>query len=283
MKKNKKILIIEDEEVLLEVLEKKLKREGFTVDTARDGKIGLTKIKQFKPGLILLDIIMPRMDGYDVLEHLHKSKSNSHIPVIIISNSGQPVEIDRALKLGAVDYLIKAQFSPNEVLAKVIEALDVPSSPSTRISKAKKNSVSSEKSIYKQQSHQPKTHDKIILVAEDDQFLRELICRKLAQEGFYVIPTKDGQEAIDSIHERKPSVILLDIIMPFKNGFDVLQDIRNSTDKKIKNIPVILLTNLDQDPDFEKGKKLGATDYLVKASLTTDQIVSKIKEHLHGR
>jgi len=282
MKNDKRILIIEDEEILLEVLQKKLKREGFTVETARNGEEGLQKVKKNAPNLILLDIIMPKMDGYDVLEYLHKTKKYSAIPVIIISNSGQPVEIDRALKLGAVDYLIKAQFSPNEVLAKVLAALNKTIEYKPLKASAASSHTVPEQSFHQTQSPEPKTHDKIVLVAEDDQFLRELICRKLVQEGYYVVPTQDGQDAMDKINKEKPHVILLDIIMPLKNGFDVLKELRESKDKKIKDIPVILLTNLGQDSDFEKGKKLGATDYLVKASLTTEQIVNKIKEHIHG-
>lgn len=119
-----KILIIEDEEVLLDVLSNKLKKEGYEVAAAKDGLEGLEKIKQERPDLILLDILMPRMDGFGVLEAKKKDLGMADIPVIIISNSGQPVEIDRALKLGARDYLVKAEFDPQEVLIKVKNCLN---------------------------------------------------------------------------------------------------------------------------------------------------------------
>lgn len=119
-----KILIIEDEEVLTDILYNKLKKEGYEVIVAKDGLEGLEKIKQERPDLILLDILMPRMDGFGVLETKKKDIEIADIPVIIISNSGQPVEIDRAIQLGAKDYLVKAEFDPQEVLIKVKNCLN---------------------------------------------------------------------------------------------------------------------------------------------------------------
>src|SRR3989338_3787781 len=118
-----KVLIIEDEEALLSVLEHKLTREGYEVSLARDGEQGLEQIKAIKPEVVLLDILMPKLDGFGVLAKLHSDGLISTLPVIIISNSGQPVEIDRALKLGARDYLVKAEFSPEEVVEKVRKVL----------------------------------------------------------------------------------------------------------------------------------------------------------------
>ncbi len=119
----KKILIIEDEEILLELLEKKLTQEGYQVRIAKDGIEGLEKVEQEIPDVILLDIVMPRMGGFEVMERLHKNEKFSKIPIIIISNSGQPVEIDLAQKLGAKDWLIKTDFDPQEVIEKVIKQI----------------------------------------------------------------------------------------------------------------------------------------------------------------
>lgn len=119
----KKILIIEDEEILSSLLEKKLKEVGYDVSLAYDGEEGLEKIKEEKPDLILLDIIMPKKGGFEVLEEMQKDEEMRMVPVVIISNSGQPVEISRALDLGVKDYLIKTQFDPKEVIDKVNKQL----------------------------------------------------------------------------------------------------------------------------------------------------------------
>ena len=115
----KKILLVEDEVTLLEFLSKKLSQEGYKVTVAEDGEDALKKMREDKPDLILLDIIMPKKDGFDVLEEMNKKKEFKKIPVIIVSNSGQPVELERAKKLGIKDWLIKTEFDPQEVISKV--------------------------------------------------------------------------------------------------------------------------------------------------------------------
>src|SRR3989338_9657752 len=101
---NYKILIIEDEPVHLNVMKAKLEYEGYQIVVATNGETGLELIKKEEPNLVLLDIILPQMDGFEVLTQLKKDEVK--IPVIVVSNSGQPVEIDRAMKLGAKDYLV---------------------------------------------------------------------------------------------------------------------------------------------------------------------------------
>jgi len=115
----KKILLIEDEEIMINLLEKKLIQEGYQVKVAKNGIEGLEKLKEEKPDLILLDIIMPKMGGFEVMEKISKDPELKEIPIIIISNSGQPVELDKAQKLGAKDWLIKTEFDPQEVIEKV--------------------------------------------------------------------------------------------------------------------------------------------------------------------
>ncbi|MFH1401370.1 MAG: response regulator [Parcubacteria group bacterium] len=116
----KKILLIEDEELLINLLQKKLTESGFSVFLARNGEEGLKLMRENMPDIVLLDIVMPKMGGFEVLEKMAKEDSLKKIPVIIISNSGQPVEIDRAKRLGVKDWLIKTEFDPEEVLEKVI-------------------------------------------------------------------------------------------------------------------------------------------------------------------
>lgn len=111
-----KILIAEDEEILRKVLSEKFKKEKFMVEAATDGEAALSLAKSFKPDMILLDIIMPKKDGLEVLEELKSDNDLQDIPVIMVSILGEDEKIKKALKLGAVDYLIKTQHSINEVV-----------------------------------------------------------------------------------------------------------------------------------------------------------------------
>jgi len=119
----KKILLIEDENLMIELLEKKLTQEGYEVLVAKDGVEGVEKMREASPDIILLDIIMPRMGGFEVMETMSKDEELKKIPIIVISNSGQPVELDRAKRLGARDWLIKTEFDPQEVIDKVIKQI----------------------------------------------------------------------------------------------------------------------------------------------------------------
>jgi len=115
----KKILIIEDDKFLRELIARKLEREGYETSEAVDGEEGFKKIKAETPDLVLLDLILPGIDGFEVLSKTKDDVAVSQIPVIILSNLGQKEDVDRGLKLGAIDYLIKAHFTPGEIIEKV--------------------------------------------------------------------------------------------------------------------------------------------------------------------
>lgn len=119
----KKILIIEDDKFLRELIDRKLEREGYETSEAVDGEEGFKKIKTETPDLVLLDLILPGIDGFEVLSKMKDDVAVSQIPVIILSNLGQKEDVDRGLKLGAIDYLIKAHFTPGEIIEKVRSAL----------------------------------------------------------------------------------------------------------------------------------------------------------------
>lgn len=119
---------------------------------------------------------------------------------------------------------------------------------------------------------------KKILIVEDDKFLRELIIRKLSEEEFDVIEAIDGEDGIKKIKEEKPDLVLLDLILPGIDGFEVLSKMKE--DSSLGSIPVVILSNLGQREDVERGMKLGAVDYLVKAHFTPGEIIEKVKSVL---
>lgn len=123
MAKTKKILIVEDDQFLVKVYSTKLSSEGFEIEMATTGDEALTKATNLKPVLILLDIMLPGQNGFEVLKSLKKGKSTKTIPVIILSNLGQGSDVEKGLALGADDYLIKTNLSINEVVDKIKSAL----------------------------------------------------------------------------------------------------------------------------------------------------------------
>ena len=117
-----------------------------------------------------------------------------------------------------------------------------------------------------------------ILIAEDDKFLSKVLSDKFSRKNYNVIVASDGIEAVNKIKSEIPDMVLLDLIMPNKNGFEILEEVK--TDAKYKDIPVIILSNLGQKKDVERGKKLGVVDYLVKSNTPINDIVKKVEEIL---
>lgn len=118
-----KILIVEDDEFLANIYQTKFEIEGFKVFTAGDGEQGLKLACSKAPEIILLDILLPKLDGFAVLEQLKKDPATKNIPVILLTNLGQKEDVQKGLKMGAVDYLIKAHFKPSETVDKVKKVL----------------------------------------------------------------------------------------------------------------------------------------------------------------
>jgi len=120
--------------------------------------------------------------------------------------------------------------------------------------------------------------NKKIMVVEDDSFVMDIYCTKLNQEGYEVLMAENGAEAIKKLEKEVPDLVLLDIIMPYVDGLQVLRKIK--ADEKLKNIPVILLTNLSQKEDINEGLGLGADDYLIKSHFTPSEVLEKIKKYI---
>lgn len=119
---------------------------------------------------------------------------------------------------------------------------------------------------------------KKILIVEDDRSLQSALVEMINREGFETASAFDGEEATEKIKETKPDLILLDIILPKKNGYDVLMEIKRN--EETKNIPVLILTNLEEIDNVQRALDLGATTFMVKSDFSLKDVVEKIKETL---
>lgn len=118
-----KILVVEDDKFLRDLLVRKLNEEHFNLEIAIDGSEAINKINDWMPDLILLDLIIPGVDGFEVLKRIKEAPATSKIPVVILSNLGQQEEVERGLSLGAADYLVKAHLTPGEIIDKIKDIL----------------------------------------------------------------------------------------------------------------------------------------------------------------
>jgi DNA-binding response OmpR family regulator len=118
----------------------------------------------------------------------------------------------------------------------------------------------------------------LVLAVEDDVFIASVHEKKLAKEGFEVVLAGNGQEALDFLQKKKPDIILLDLIMPIKDGFETLKELKSNPETK--NIKVVILSNLSQEEDKKRVLEMGAVDYVVKADVSFHEIVALVKHHL---
>jgi two-component system, OmpR family, response regulator VicR len=118
-----KVLIVEDEDILARVLKEKLEKANFSIKISSDGEEALSDIKSFKPNIILLDLMLPKKDGFEVIKEMKEDITSKRIPIIIISNLGDDESVKKGLKLGAVDYFVKSEHPINEIVDKVKGAM----------------------------------------------------------------------------------------------------------------------------------------------------------------
>lgn len=121
----KKILVVEDDHFLLSAYKVKFSKKGFDVKTATDGQDALSVLESFEPDLILLDLVMPRLDGFETLKKLKENDKLKKIPVIVASNLGQKDDLDKAMALGANDYIIKSNISLDKIIEKINRHLEI--------------------------------------------------------------------------------------------------------------------------------------------------------------
>lgn len=203
------VLVVEDDPAAAELLGRQIERVGFRTEIARTGVEAVAMAKEHKPAAITLDILLPDVDGWEVLTRLKRDGMTSAIPVIVVSVVDNP-ELGRAL--GALDYFVKP-----------VEAKEL---------------VHRLRSLnFKRKSGDRKTR---ILVVDDEVANRDWLKEVLEPEGFTVLLAKGGQEAIELAMSRKPDLLMLDLLMPGVNGFDVVAAL--SGNEGTKAIPIIVLT-----------------------------------------
>lgn len=117
-----------------------------------------------------------------------------------------------------------------------------------------------------------------ILLVEDDYFLSGIYLKKFMLEGFEIIPARDGEEGLELAQSKNPDIILLDILLPKKDGFQVLAELKAS--QKTKNIPVLVITNLSEEENIKKAFDLGAKDYIIKSNFLPAEVIEKVKKAL---
>jgi DNA-binding response OmpR family regulator len=248
-----KILVAIGDKNLRDLLLPKIKEEGYLVDEAQDSLDVLTRVKNFKPDLALIDINLPNVPGSELFtpEYVHKDIAKT--PIIIISNSIDPIPMKLIPATPTIkDYIIKFHIEPSEVLEKIGKVFG-----RVKAEKVEKKSGEGKK----------------ILWVEDDKLLSNILSKKIENSGYELTRVDNGKDALNYLENKIPDIIILDILLPEMNGFDILQALKSK--KNLKGVPVIILSNLSRQADIDKAKNLGADKFLVKAAVSLDEILKE--------
>jgi signal transduction histidine kinase/DNA-binding response OmpR family regulator len=240
-----KILVIEDDPKAADILRIYLSEAGYHVELAVDGAEGLKKVKELSPDAVILDVLLPNVDGWDFLNQLKADPATRNVPVIIASVMDQK---GKGFAMGASDYLVKPVHKDEMIQKLSALNLNGPSRP------------------------------RKILAIDDDPKNLELLGASLEAEGFQVLKANGGEEGIELAHKEKPDLIILDLLMPGTNGFEVLERLQSSA--QTNAMPVVLFTVKQLTPE-EKQRLKGRIDAIApKTFFDREKLVNTVNQVL---
>ena len=240
-KRLSRVLVIDDDETVHDMLFRLLSKEGFLVETADDGESGMSKALELKPDVIVLDVLMPGMDGWDVLTRLKNNPQTQSIPVVMLTMVD---DRSKGYTLGVTDYIYKPVDRE-----KLVTAL-------TRCVRYGDTAP--------------------ILIVDDDAAQRDLLKRTLEREGWETIRAHNGRAALEAIRARTPSIIILDLMMPEMDGFELIHTLRKNSETR--EIPVVVLTAMDLSNADQDMLANNATEVLRKGASSRDEVLQIVKD-----
>lgn len=264
-----KILIVEDEYYLAELYKMKFEHEGYEVIWAPDGEAGLDMAMKDHPDLVLLDIIMPKLNGYEVLKALRSHEVTKNLKVFMLSNLGQSDEIKDALDKGADGYFIKANLTPGQLCDNVHKIL------SGETLQGKRGMI-----IKREEKETQRKEDRgiSVLLIEDQEEIINMYKMRLESDGFNVTIAKNGAWGLKMSKEKKFDIIIMDVLMPAMNGVEMLKEIKKESANM--DVPIVVVSNSAQDQDISDAKSAGATSFLLKSQITPGKLIKEIEKQL---
>ncbi|MCK5871923.1 MAG: response regulator [Methylococcales bacterium] len=276
-----RILVIEDSMVTRKVIARTLESSGYEVHEAKNGFEALNAIDRISPDIILLDIILPGKDGYEILEEIRQKSVFEKTPVIMLTSRDSLFDKFKGKVSSANEYLTKP-FQPDELLKVVHKYFSI-----TQLNiladyrkEEAHNSATISQSLARKELTVPtnKQSSTKILVVEDSLVTRKVIARTLTARGYQVIEASNATEALADLEQKKPDLILLDIILPGdKNGYEILEEIKGKP--MFKKTPIVMLTSRDGLFDKLKGKASSANEYLTKP-FQPDELLTVVRRYL---
>jgi len=239
-----RVLAIDDDPSVRDLIHRSLTKAGYYVETCPNGEQGLTVARAFLPHVILLDVILPGIDGWSVLNELKRDPEMAKIPVVMVSFVEDQT---KGFSLGVADYFTKP--IDWDRLEDVLNSFRKTESP------------------------------KEVLVVEDDKTTRELLRSAITAQGLVVQEAENGAEALDRVNNHQPGLILLDLIMPVMNGFEFIRELHQK--EEWRQIPIIVMTAKDITDEDRRALSGEVTKVLQKGSYGLDELLDEIRRVTH--
>lgn len=257
------ILLLSEQQHLCDILKEALRPHGIQIDMVAQPETFLARCRELQPVMVIIDNAVASGAGLRALQMLRGAEDViAKLPVIIAEETGDLVVISEALKYGIADYFVSSRLDHSGIVQKIFKNL--PKDSGVIVPKE-----------YIQQGQQKY----VILLVEDDRFLRDLTLQKFTQEkNMNVITAVDGEQGVTLAEKHIPHIILLDAILPGIDGFEVLKRLRSKP--QFARTVIVMLSNFGQREDMDKAMALGANQFLVKANYTLDEIVAEVKRLL---
>ncbi len=262
------ILIVEDNPLTLYVLIEYLERLNLKTSVARSGEEALRQVELLKPDLILLDVMMPGIDGFETCRRLKSNINTQEIPVMFITALSNTSERVKGFEAGGIDYITKP-FDFKEVAARIESRLTIQrlqrklKTRNSLIAFGEQPSLTDEKAT--------------ILIVEDNAMTLHLLIGYLDKFGFNTMGAESGENALELVNETVPDLVLLDVMLPGIDGFETCQQLKKNA--KTRDVPIIFMTALSDAGAKIKGFEVGAADYIIKPHHYAE-VLSRIKTHL---
>lgn len=257
------IIILSEQENLVNQISTNLATHGLTVVQVSDVSQFIPTAMSTLPILIIIDTAIANKAGLNQLQALRNADvAIKNIPVILADETGDLMTISEALKMNISDYFITSKIDMPLIIQKIFKSIPKSAGIETPVSAV------------------PKDNRKfLLLLVEDDRFLRDLAIQKFsADKSMSVITAMDGEQGIILAEKHIPHIILLDILLPGIDGFEVLKRIRSKP--QFSRTIIVMLSNFGQREDIDKAMALGANQFFIKANYTLDEIVVEVHKLL---
>ncbi|MFA6459113.1 MAG: response regulator [Candidatus Paceibacterota bacterium] len=248
-----KIVVITNDAAFGDNIHNKLVEIGYEVKLLKEGNEGLKAMYDVLPHLALIDVDVPGLSGYDILEKKQAEPLLAKIPVFLMSTQGVPINMRRVPEGSVNEFIVSLKADVEDVSNRVNKHFGcVP------------------------KSNQAKTGEvKRILWVEDDKLIGSILGKKLISSGFDLVHAKNGEEAMKELEQTIPNAMMIDLLLPGMTGFDILQKVRDNP--RYNDLPIMILSNLSKPGDINRTKVLGAQKFLVKATASLDQIIAEVR------